>query len=113
MYLDNLLPGIIIKWLEWWPKKVRIHPDNAEAHPIPGWLGAKIDAHLAEMNAGRWNIGFECQPANSPDCNMLNIAFFRAIQSLQYQKCPKNADDLIVHVHKAAVKLPLNVCQKS
>jgi hypothetical protein len=29
MYLDNLLPEIIIKWPEWWPKKVRIQLDNA------------------------------------------------------------------------------------
>ena len=54
--------------------------DIAPAHPIPGRLGAKIDAHLAEMNAGGWDIGFKCQPANSPDCNILDLAFFRTIQ---------------------------------
>ena len=52
MYLDNLLPGIILKWPEWWPKKVQIQLDNAPAHPIAVKLGAKIDAHLAEMNTG-------------------------------------------------------------
>ncbi len=67
MYLDNFLQGIIIKWLEWWPKKVRIQLDNAPAHPILGRLGAKIDTRLAEMNTGRWDIGFECQPTNSPE----------------------------------------------
>ena len=64
------------------------------------------------MNADGWDIGFKCQPANSPDCNMLNLAFFRAIQSLQYQKCPKNIGDVIAHVHKAFAKLPLDVCRK-
>jgi len=36
MYIDNLLPGIILKWPEWLPKKVRIQLDNAPAHPITG-----------------------------------------------------------------------------
>ena len=36
MYLDNLLPGIILKWPEWWPKKVRIQLDNAPSHTIAG-----------------------------------------------------------------------------
>jgi hypothetical protein len=61
-------------------------------------LRAKIDALLAEMNTGGWDIGFVHEPANSPDCNTLDLAFFRAIQSFQYQKCPKNIDELIAHV---------------
>ena len=75
-------------------------------------MGAKIDARLVEMNAGGWDIGFFHQPANSPDCNTLDLAFFRAIQSLQYQKCPKNIDELIAHVHEAFDELPLDICCK-
>jgi hypothetical protein len=59
------------------------------------------------MKPGGWNIGFTCQPANSPTCNTLNLAFFHAIQSLQYQTWPKNINDLIVYVHEAFAKLPL------
>jgi hypothetical protein len=112
MYLDNLLPGIILKWPEWWPKKVRVQLDNAPAHPIAGKLGAKIDARLAEMSAGGWDISFIHQPAKSPDCNTLDLAFFRAIQSLQYQKSPTNIDELIAHVHEAFAELPLDICCK-
>ncbi len=112
MYLDNLLPGIIMKWPAWWPKMVRIQLDNAPAHPIAGKLGAKIDFSLAEMNAGGWDIGFVHQPANSPDCNTLDLAFFQAIQSLQYQKCAKNVDELVAHVQEAFAKLTLDVCRK-
>ena len=64
------------------------------------------------MNAGGWDIGFVHQPANSPDCNTLDLAFFRAIQSLQYQKCAKNVDELVTHVQEAFAKLPLDVCRK-
>ena len=112
MYLDNLLPGIILKWPEWWPKKVRIQLDNAPAHPIAVKLGAKIDAHLAEMNAGGWGISFVHQPANSPDCNTLDLAFFCAIQSLQYQKSLTNIDEIIAHVHESFAELPLDICCK-
>jgi hypothetical protein len=110
MYLNNLLPGTIIKGPEWWPKKVRIQLYNTPAHPIPGRLGAKIDAPLAEMNAGGWDIGFVCQPANSPDCNTFKLAFFHTIQSLQYQKCAKNINNLITHVQEVFAELPLDVC---
>ena len=99
-------------WPEWWPKKVQIQIDNSPAHPIVGRMGAMIDARLVEMNAGGWDIGFENQPANSPDCNTLDLAFFRAIQSLQYQKCAKNINELCAHVLKAFVNLPLDVCKK-
>ncbi len=112
MYLNNLLLGIILKWPEWWPKKVQIQMDNAPAHPAAGKIGAKIDARLAEINAGGWDIGFFHQPANSPDCNTLDLAFFRAVQSLQYQKCPKNIDELITHVQESFLELPLDVCCK-
>ena len=91
---------------------MRLQLDSTPAHPIVEQLGAKIDAHLAEMNAGGWDISFVHQPANSPDCNTLNLAFFRTIQSLQYQKCPKNIDELIAHVQEAFAELPLDVCRK-
>ena len=64
------------------------------------------------MNAGGWDISFVHQPANSPGCNTLDLAFFRAIQSLQYQKSPTNIDELIAHVHESFAKLPLDICCK-
>ena len=44
--------------------------------------------------------------------NTLDLAFFRAIQSLQYQKCGTNIDNLIVHVQEAYVELPFGICCK-
>ena len=44
--------------------------------------------------------------------NTLDLAFFRAIQSLQYQKCGKNIDNLIVHGQEAYVELPFCICRK-
>ena len=64
------------------------------------------------MYTSGWDTGFVHQPANSPECNTLDLAFFHAIQSLQYQKCPKNIDELTAHVQEAFTKLPLDICRK-
>lgn len=46
-------------------------------------------------NADGFNIKFTQQPANSPDCNSLDLGFFCAIQSLQQRNRYKTAEDLI------------------
>jgi hypothetical protein len=39
------------------------------------------------------------------------LPFFRAIQSLQYQKRAQNLDELIANVEEAYAELPLDVCR--
>jgi hypothetical protein len=39
-----------------------------------------------------WNIALACQPPNSPDCNVLDLGFFTAIQSLQWREASSNID---------------------
>ena len=46
------------------------------------------------------------QPANSPDLNVLDLGFFNAIQSLQYQTASGTIDDLIQAVQDAFNALP-------
>lgn len=46
-----------------------------------------------------------CQPPNSPDCNINDLGFFRAIQSLQYVKAAKNVDDQIKNVKSSFEEL--------
>jgi len=89
MILDNLLPAILSKWPVWEPRRIRIQLDNAPPHPKPGNLKKRIADRLAEYSAEGWDIGFALQPANLPDLNTLDLGFFRAIQSLQYQKLAK------------------------
>nr|GMD13246.1 Transposase, Tc1-like protein [Ipomoea batatas] len=40
-------------------------------------------------------------PPNSPDMNVLDLGFFRALQSLQHQEAPRNVDELVAATHKA------------
>lgn len=109
--IDDLLPAIEEKWPAWCPKRVRIQQDNATPHPPPG-TNAKINAVLAAMATRGWDIQFVAQPHNSPDCNTEDLAFFRAIQSIQWTKTSDTIDKLITHVLEAFQELPLDVCKK-
>ncbi|XP_057765302.1 uncharacterized protein LOC130986047 [Salvia miltiorrhiza] len=42
-----------------------------------------------------------CQPANSPDTNVNDLGFFRAIQTLKDQKAANNVEELLENVKAA------------
>ncbi|WVZ68920.1 LOW QUALITY PROTEIN: hypothetical protein U9M48_017795 [Paspalum notatum var. saurae] len=48
-----------------------------------------------------FDIRLICQPANSPDFNILDLGFFRAIQAIQYKKNAKTLNELIPVVQEA------------
>ena len=52
------------------------------------------------------NLTVFTQSPNSPDTNILNIGFFRAIQSFN-NDCPVNEEELIKSVEKAYGEYPL------
>ena len=43
----------------------------------------------------------DCQPANSPAFNVLDLGFFSSIQRLQHQSCPTSTNELIKCVEEA------------
>jgi hypothetical protein len=53
----------------------------------------------------RFDIQLTCQPANSPDLNVLDLGFFNTIQSLQHQYLPRTIDELITAVQDCFQKL--------
>jgi hypothetical protein len=55
-----------------------------------------------------FDIRLICQPANSPDFNVLDLGFFRAIQSIQYKKNAKTLKDLIPAVHQVKDLIPFD-----
>ena len=73
MYLNDVYPGIILKWPEWLAQEGAHPADNVPAHPIVGKLGAKINARLEEMNACGWDIGFVHQRPSSTPFSHFNI----------------------------------------
>ncbi len=41
---------------------------------------------VAACREGGWSIEVVCQPPNSPDLNILDLGFFRAVQTLQQRQ---------------------------
>ncbi|KAF7147220.1 hypothetical protein RHSIM_Rhsim03G0157600 [Rhododendron simsii] len=99
--IEKVLPAIRAKW----PRgngieTILIQQDNARPHI------REFDAEfLEEASKDGFDIRLSFQPPNSPDLNVLDLGFFRAIQSLQYQKAPKNIDELVSVVVSAFEEL--------
>ena len=109
--VKDLLPAIEEKVPAWVPKKLRLQQDNAPPHPPPG-TNEQLNTKLAEMATRGWDIQFNTQPPNSPDCNIQDLGFFRAAQSIQHQYPSNNIDELMENVVKAYNDMPLEACKK-
>ncbi|XP_042063220.1 uncharacterized protein LOC121807090 [Salvia splendens] len=94
--IQKILPAIKAKWPENISKEIFIQQDNARPH---------INHNDAEFQAVTNTEGFKfhiiCQPSNSPDCNVLDLGFFRAIQSIQDDKVANGVDDLLRNVQSS------------
>lgn len=94
--INKILPAIRAKWpQEDMNKPIYIQQDNARPH-----LGPTDQLfHEASQQDG-FDIQLICQPPNSPDLNILDLGFFRAIQSIQYKKVTKTPADLVKAVEE-------------
>lgn len=96
-----LIEKVIPKIHEMWPgedsrKTIFIQQDNARTHVDP-----RDEEFQVAASENGFDIQLLCQPANSPDLNILDLGFFNAIQSLQYKVCPKTVEELIHAVEKS------------
>lgn len=102
----QIVPAIKEKWPPFLSKNIRIQQDNCRAHI------SQTDAEFNEVaNTDGFHMELVQQPAQSPDCNALDLGFFNAIQSLQQRKKCRNADELILAVEdsfKALEPMTLN-----
>ncbi|XP_042067417.1 uncharacterized protein LOC121810739 [Salvia splendens] len=81
---------LIQKWPVGASKDIYIQQDNATPHITA------MDADFQVVaNSDGFRIQLICQPPNSPDTNILDLRFFRAIQSLQHEKPCKTVDELV------------------
>jgi hypothetical protein len=89
--INKVLPAIRAKWpREDVAKPIYIQQDNAPSHLK---LDDPIFCEAAKQNG--FDIRLICQPPNSPDFNILDLGFFRAIQAIQYKKNAKSVEALI------------------
>lgn len=94
--LEQVLPQIRKKWPLLSSPTIYIQQDNVRPQ-------IRIDdeefIHMSKKDG--FDINLVCQPPNSPDLNVLDLGFFRSIQTSQHQEAPKNIDELLVAVDKA------------
>nr|CCA28033.1 transposon protein putative [Albugo laibachii Nc14] len=100
LLIDCVIPAIKMKW----PARDRhntiyIQQDNAKPHVFPD-----DEAVVSAGQSDGRDIRLRFQPPNSPDCNVLDLGYFRAIRSLQYEQEIYGTDDLIAAFSTMSVK---------
>lgn len=94
--IEKVLPAIVAKWPRCWDGPIYVQQDNAKPH-----LKSDDPDFVAESQKDGLDIRLTCQPPNSPDMNVLDLGYFRAIQSLQYQHASKTMDELVTATLKS------------
>ncbi|XP_074310262.1 uncharacterized protein LOC141646106 [Silene latifolia] len=100
MLISNVLPAIKAKWQDNTSKNVLIQQDNARPH-----ITNMDEDFTRHANEDGWNIQLTCQPPNSPDLNVLDLGFFRAIQALQQKEKANTLQQLVDNVMQAYEQL--------
>ncbi|KAL6578618.1 hypothetical protein OROMI_008834 [Orobanche minor] len=84
-----VLPAIKAKWPLFESTNILIQQDNAKPH-----LDGDLDFRAAASSDG-FNIHLICQPPSSPDLNINDLGWFRALQSLQTKRASYTIDQLV------------------
>jgi hypothetical protein len=78
--IEKVIPAIRMKWPDrGMNRRVIIQHDGALAH-----IEHNDPVFMIHANQGVWDISLETQPAKSPDTNVLDLSFSRALQSKQW-----------------------------
>jgi hypothetical protein len=94
--IEKVVPAIKDKWPDR-NRNIVIQQDGASSH-----IEEDDADFVAAATQGIWNISLETQAAKSPDLNVLDLSFFRALQSHQWRSGFANTmDELILQVQRA------------
>ena len=102
LLISKLLPVIVEKWpwMDRLSRKIWIQQDGAKSH-----INTDDDEFEQALQDLELDAGLYTQAANSPDVNLLDLGFFRAIQSFN-DAAPKNEEELIHSVQDAYTNYP-------
>ena len=102
LLISKLLPAIVEKWprTDRLSRKIWIQQDGAKSH-----INTDDEEFREAIQDQELNAGLYTQVANSPDVNLLDLGFFRAIQSFN-NAAPKNEEELIQSVQHAYTTYP-------
>jgi hypothetical protein len=76
--IQKVLPAIRMKWPDR-DRQILIQEDGSSAHIHNN--DAEFNRHARQ---GQWEIRLETQPPKSPDTNVLDLSFFRTLQSAHW-----------------------------
>ena len=85
-----------------------IQQDNEKSHIATDDLEFMMNASQDEFD-----IRLICQPLNSPDLNILDFGYFRAIQSKYFRNCPANVHEIIHLVLETFDEIELGTLNKA
>ena len=104
VYREYLIQKFLLAVKERWPMhngRIQLQQDGAKSHIL------EDDVEFKEaVDEIGLNLTVFTQSPNSPDTNILDLGFFRAIQSFN-NDCPANEEELIKSVEKAYGEYPL------
>ena len=92
---DELIPAILTKYPDL-ERPIFLQQDNARPHIYPD-----DETFLETAAFSGLDIQFMKQPPNSPDLNICDLSFFRAIQALQQSETSNTVPELIANVKQA------------
>ncbi|XP_051152720.1 uncharacterized protein LOC127266508 [Andrographis paniculata] len=100
LLINKVIPTIKEKWPVDRDKNIIIQQDNAKPH-----INNDDPEFRQAANSDGFNISLVFQPPNSPDTNVNDLGWFRALQSLQITILGTTVDDLLEAVHKSFQEL--------
>ena len=106
VYHELLISKLLLAIVEKWPqmdrllRKIWIQQDGGKSH-----ISTDDNEFKEALNAQEINAGLYTQAVNSPDVNLLDLGFFRAIWSFN-DAAPKNKEELIQSVQEAYTNYP-------
>jgi hypothetical protein len=103
MMMDEVVPAIMARWPESeWNRngfKIKVQQDGASSHIN---VNGNDPWHEFIEEMGLENkIFLYNQPAQSPDLNINDLGFFRAIEAIYKKECPRTYDDIIAMAKRA------------
>ncbi|KAF0697112.1 Aste57867_12178 [Aphanomyces stellatus] len=90
MLIDKVIPAIHANWPRGVSNKIKIQQVNARPHVPP----LDMDV-VAACTSNGWDMEVVFQPPNSPDINVLDLGFFRAIRTLQLEELSSSLEEIV------------------
>ena len=102
LLLQKVFPAIKEKWPRGnWGRPnciIRVQQDGAKSHILPDDQLLQLGLQELEIED---KVLLYTQPPNSPDLNINDLGFFRALQSLYHKSTPENTQQIIEVVQQA------------